>query len=88
MHPKQQVLGAPIRTQMSLPDGDEGMWMWPGPDGIKKKPVVGNFATDLTVVEADEVVVGVPLPPPKPFPAGATAATTVALAATVIAALL
>jgi len=74
---------------------DEGMWMWPGPDGIKKKPVVGNFATDLTVVEADVVVVDMPPPPhPDPFDpvdpvsAGTAAATTVALTATAIAALL
>ena len=29
---------------------DEGMWMWPGPEGYKKKPVVGNFATDLVII--------------------------------------
>jgi len=26
---------------------DDGMWIWPGPEGYKKKPVVGNFALNL-----------------------------------------
>jgi len=36
----------------------DGLWIWPGPDGDKKKPVVGNFATNLHIVatEATSVV--------------------------------
>jgi len=33
---------------------DDGMWIWPGPDGYKKKPVVGNFAINLFATETDE----------------------------------
>ncbi len=29
----------------------EGMWIWPGPDGYKKKPVIGNFAVNLVTVD-------------------------------------
>jgi len=30
-------------------DEDE-MWIWPGPEGTMKKPVVGNFAVNLVTV--------------------------------------
>jgi hypothetical protein len=30
---------------------DSGMWIWPGPEGTKKKPVSGNFAMDLVTVK-------------------------------------
>jgi hypothetical protein len=30
-----------------------GMWMWPGPEGSKKKAVVGKFATNLVVTMDD-----------------------------------
>ena len=28
-----------------------GLWIWPGPEGKKKKAVVGNFANSYCVVE-------------------------------------
>jgi len=34
---------------------DEGGFIWPGPDGNGKKPVVGNFATNLHIVEGFSV---------------------------------
>lgn len=33
----------------------DGMWIWPGPEGTKKKPVVGNFANHLYTIEGDGV---------------------------------
>lgn len=39
VHPQQPTLD------------EEGMWMWPGPDGYKKKPVIGNFAVNLVTVD-------------------------------------
>jgi hypothetical protein len=30
---------------------ETGMWIWPGPEGVKRKPVVGNFATDLYITD-------------------------------------
>lgn len=33
---------------------DEGMWIWPGPEGTMKKPVVGNFAVNLVTVYGKE----------------------------------
>jgi len=30
---------------------EDGMWVWPGPEGTKKKPVAGNFANELVIVE-------------------------------------
>merc|ERR1712183_818927 len=37
------------------PTIDTGMWIWPGPDGRKKKPVKGNFALELyTVPDGDD----------------------------------
>lgn len=42
------VLGDPQQPTIDA----TGMWIWPGPDGYKKKPVVGNFATNLVVVES------------------------------------
>jgi hypothetical protein len=32
---------------------DDDMWIWPGPEGTKKKPVVGFFAVDLYATESD-----------------------------------
>jgi hypothetical protein len=29
----------------------EGMWIWPGPEGTKRKPVEGNFAINLYALE-------------------------------------
>jgi len=35
------------------PTIEDGMWIWPGPEGTKKKPVVGHFAVNLFTVEDD-----------------------------------
>lgn len=32
---------------------DTGMWIWPGPEGTKKKPVSGNFAVELITITSD-----------------------------------
>jgi len=32
------------------PKMEDGMWMWPGPEGYKKKSVFGNYANELVVV--------------------------------------
>ena len=32
------------------PTMKDGMWIWPGPKGTMKKPVVGNFAVDLVTI--------------------------------------
>ena len=48
VHPQQPTLD------------EEGMWIWPGPDGYKKKPVIGNFAVNLVTVDEtnnDSVVI-------------------------------
>jgi len=59
----------PDMSEMENMDGDlvtplqptikDGMWIWPGPEGYKKKPVVGTFALDLytskTEIDKDEV---------------------------------
>ena len=34
---------------------DDEKWTWPGPKGTKKKPVLGNFATNL-YIDPEKVV--------------------------------
>ncbi len=34
---------------------EDGMWIWPGPEGTMKKPVVGNFAVNLVTVYGTEI---------------------------------
>lgn len=33
-------------------------WIWPGPEGTKRKPVAGVFATDMYIVTEDKVLGG------------------------------
>ena len=37
------------------PSIENGKWTWPGPEGAKKKPVLGNFATNLYIEENNNV---------------------------------
>ena len=37
------------------PSIENGKWTWPGPEGAKRKPVVGNFATNLYIEENNNV---------------------------------
>lgn len=46
------VDGLPAPEQPVITDG---AFIWPGPDGNAKKPVVGNFATNLHIVEGFSV---------------------------------
>ena len=34
------------------------MWIWPGEEGTKKKPVLGNFANHLYIVETESPKTG------------------------------
>merc|ERR1739844_662283 len=46
------VEGDGILSHPEQPTIDEdGMWIWPGPDGPKKKPVIGNFAVNMITVQ-------------------------------------
>jgi len=36
----------------------DGMWIWPGEEGTKKKPVLGNFANHLYIVETESPKTG------------------------------
>ena len=49
------VQSAGILVDPQQPTIDEtGMWIWPGPEGTKRKPVEGNFAIHLHVIEGFE----------------------------------
>jgi len=51
---------------------DEDMWIWPGPEGTKKKPVVGNFAVDLYATESGPIGHGNDMPMEDPDSAGSS----------------